>query len=94
MIIVAGSIRIKPGQRQAFLDLGRSAVEEARAAEGCLDFAVSADVADPDRVNIFERWQSVEALEGFRGSGMDDGQIAMIAGASVRRYTAEDAGSA
>ena len=94
MIIVAGSIRIKPGQREAFLGLARGAIEEARAAEGCLDFAVSADVVDPDRVNIFERWQSVEALEGFRGSGMDDGQIAMIAGGSVRRYTAEDAGPA
>lgn len=94
MIIVAGEIRLKPGQRQAFLDLARDAIEQARAAQGCLDFAVSADTADPDRVNIFERWQSVEALEGFRGSGMDDAQIAMIAGASVRRYTAEDAGSA
>jgi quinol monooxygenase YgiN len=94
MIIVAGSIHIKPGQRQAFLDLAGSAVEEARAAEGCLDFAVSADVADPDRVNIFERWQSVEALEGFRGSGMDEAQIAMIARGSVRRYAAEDIGSA
>ncbi len=94
MIVVAGSIHIKPGQRQAFLDLARSAVEEARTAEGCLDFAVSADVADPDRVNIFERWQSVEALEGFRGSGMDEDQIAMIARGSVRRYAAEDIGSA
>lgn len=94
MIIVAGSLQLKPGQRQAFLDLSRDAVEQARAADGCLDFAVSADAVDPHRVNIFERWQSVEALEGFRGSGMDDGQIAMIAGATVRRYTAEDAGSA
>lgn len=94
MIIVAGSIHITPGQRQAFLDLAGGAVEEARAAEGCLDFAVSADVADPDRVNIFERWQSVEALEGFRGSGMDETQIAMIARGSVRRYAAEDIGSA
>ena len=94
MIIVAGEIRLKPGQRQAFLDLARDAIAQARAADGCLDFAVSADAVEADRVNIFERWRSVEALDGFRGSGMDDGQIAMIARASVRRYAAEDAGPA
>ena len=94
MIIVAGSIRIKPGQRDVFLLLSSAAVAQARAADGCLDFAVSADIVDPDRVNILERWQSVEALEGFRGSGMDDAQMEMIAGGSVRRYAAEDVGSA
>ncbi|MBX3480327.1 MAG: antibiotic biosynthesis monooxygenase [Caulobacter sp.] len=67
---------------------------QARAAEGCLDFAVSEDPVEPDRVNVFERWESAEALEGNRGSGMDQAQIAMIAGASVRRYSAEDIGSA
>ncbi|MDB5468887.1 MAG: hypothetical protein JWR84_447 [Caulobacter sp.] len=94
MIIVAGEIHLKPGQREDFLDLARDAIEKARAAEGCLDFAVSADAIEADRVNIFERWRSIETLEGFRGSGMDDGQIAMIARASVRRYAAEDVGSA
>ena len=34
------------------------------------------------------------AARAGRNLVMDDGQIAMIAGASVRRYTAEDAGSA
>ncbi|MDO9338560.1 MAG: antibiotic biosynthesis monooxygenase family protein [Caulobacter sp.] len=94
MIIVAGEIHLKPGQRDAFLQAARAAIEMARAAEGCLDFAVSADTVEADRVNIFERWASVEALEAFRGSGMDDGQMAMIARGSVRRYRAEDAGAA
>jgi hypothetical protein len=29
-------------------------VERARAYEGCLDFSISADAVDPERVNLFE----------------------------------------
>jgi hypothetical protein len=32
-----------------------SIVERARGAAGCLDFAITADLIDPGRVNTFER---------------------------------------
>jgi quinol monooxygenase YgiN len=43
-------------------------------AVGCLDVAICADLVDPGRVNIFERWESEAALETFRSSGADTEQ--------------------
>src|SRR5437867_13028761 len=57
------------GEAKAFL-----IVEQARRAVGCLDVAICADLVDPGRVNIFERWESQAALETFRSSGPDTEQ--------------------
>ena len=62
--------RSRTGNRQAL----------ARAAPGCLDFAQSADQLEPDRINIFERWESDAHLEAFRSLPDDGGRH--------RRYSA------
>ena len=61
-------------------------VQQARTAPGCLDFAITADPVEPDRVNVYERWESDAHLERFRGSGPDTGQTAQIRDALVRKY--------
>ena len=63
-----------------------SVVEQARGAAGCLDFAITADLIDPSRVNIFERWASQAAVEAFRRSGPSDEQGAAMRSASVAEY--------
>ena len=67
-------------------------VERARRAPGCLDCAVSADLVDPGRVNIIERWESQAAVETYRGGGpspSDDQRAAMLS-ASVADYDVAD----
>ena len=86
MVIVAGHIMVDPSQRDEYLSGCVDVVSQGRAAEGCLDFALSADLIDPGRVNILERWESQAAVEAFRGSGVDDEQGAAIASASVAEY--------
>jgi hypothetical protein len=86
MLIVAGHLIVDPADREAFVADGRTAVEQARRTAGCLDFALTADTLDPARVNVFERWNSVEELMTFRGSGPDDGTGARILGADMNRY--------
>lgn len=61
-------------------------VTSARKAPGCLDFSVSADLVEPDRVNVFERWESRAAVEAFRGSGPSGDRQAAIRAASVSEY--------
>lgn len=78
MVIVSGFLHVRPAQRAAHLDTCRDVVEQARSAAGCLDFAISADLLDPGRVNVFERWTSVAAVEGFRGAGPGDDQSSML----------------
>ncbi|MEZ4699191.1 MAG: antibiotic biosynthesis monooxygenase family protein [Rhodothermales bacterium] len=83
MIIVSGKLYIQTGQRDAFVTRSTAAVVAARQTPGCRDFAVSPDPVDPDRVNIFEEWESMEALEAFRGSGPDDPLFALIVRADI-----------
>ena len=85
MVIVAGHVTVEPDQRKAYLRL-RSVVEQARGAAGCLDFAITADLIDPGRVNIYERWESQAAVETFRGSGPSEEQGAAMLSASVAEY--------
>ena len=56
MVIVAGHITVDPEERETYLAGCMSVVEKARRADGCLDFAITADLLDPGRVNLFERW--------------------------------------
>ena len=86
MIIVAGSHIVDPGGRDAYLERCRSVVEAARQAEGCLDYALSPDLLEPGRINVFERWASEEDLHRFRGSGPDDGQMAALLDIRVDEY--------
>ena len=86
MVIVAGHITVEPADRAAYLEGCRRVVQRARSAAGCLDFTVSADLLNPARINVYERWSSQAAVEAFRGTGPDDGQSAMIRTAAVCEY--------
>ncbi|MFA1548976.1 putative quinol monooxygenase [Actinomadura chokoriensis] len=86
MIIISGRLYLEPGDRDAYLAGCREVVELARGAAGCLDFALSADLVEPDRINVYERWESGEDVERFRGAGPEPGQAARIRHAEVMRY--------
>lgn len=86
MIIVAGSIYCRPGTRDEFVQGSLEAVEAARAHGECVDFAVAADPLDGDRVNIFEKWTSLEALLAFREDGPGDDLSLKIVRAKVSQY--------
>ncbi len=76
MVIVAGHLVLDPAQRQSYLADCVQVVEQARQAPDCLDFSITADLLDPGRINILERWESQAAVEAFRGSGPSDDQSA------------------
>jgi hypothetical protein len=69
-------------------------VELARAAPGCLDFALGADLLDAGRITVYERWESAEQLDALRGSGPDSGQTEQIEDAQVLRYLVSGTGPA
>lgn len=88
MVIVAGHLVVDEKDRAEYLEGCRAVVEQARSAPGCLDFAISPDLLDPGRINIFERWETQAAVEAFRGSGPYEGQSAAMISASVAEYDA------
>jgi quinol monooxygenase YgiN len=90
MVIVAGHIAVEPQQRESYLAGCVSVVEKARGTAGCLDFAITADLIDPGRVNIFERWESQAAVKAFRKSASRNKQGAAMLSASVAEYDTAD----
>jgi quinol monooxygenase YgiN len=82
-VVVAGHLMVDPHGRDDYLADCREVVRAARGAAGCLDFAISADLIEPGRINILERWESQAAVEAFRGSGPSDDQSAAIVSAAI-----------
>jgi quinol monooxygenase YgiN len=93
VIIVAGALTVDPEGRDTYLEDCVSVVEAARRAEGCLDFALSPDLLEPERINVYERWSSAEDLQRFRGSGPDAGQLAELLDIQVGEYAVVERGS-
>lgn len=86
MVIVAGHLVVDPPQRESYLAGCKDVVDQARRAPGCLDFAITADLLDPGRIDIYERWESRQAVETFRGSGPSDEQADAVLAATVVEY--------
>ena len=89
MIIVAGWLRVDAADRNRYLASVADVARQARVTEGCLDFVQAADPLDPERINIFERWESDADLAAFRTSGRpgeDEPEVPPLRAAHVRRY--------
>ena len=63
MIVIAGTARVHPEQRERAIEAARVMVEASRAEPGCRQYRFSTDLDDPNVVHVFEEWDSAEALE-------------------------------
>ncbi|HZU71378.1 MAG TPA: putative quinol monooxygenase [Acidimicrobiales bacterium] len=63
MIIVGGSFQLDASEREQFLAGRVELMRTSRAEPGCLEYTFAADPVDPERVVLFERWESQEALD-------------------------------
>lgn len=88
MLIVAGHLILDPADRDAHVRASAGSVRLARQAPGCLDFAVSADLLDPARVNVLERWEDSADLDAFRNSD-DDADVEPVDFTRIRRSEVE-----
>jgi quinol monooxygenase YgiN len=70
MIHVIASIRIKSGQRSAFLEIFKHNMQKVKKEMGCLTYFPAVDVATglppqqmaPNVVTVIEAWESLAAL--------------------------------
>jgi quinol monooxygenase YgiN len=94
VIIVSGRIYVRAGARPQFLASSAEAVAQARKSRGCRDFVVAADPIEPDRVNVYEEWETEEALMAFRGDGPGEDLSSAIVRADVSRHIIASSGPA
>ena len=94
MLIVEGWIRFAAGEIERLTGAARTMIAETRKEPGCLDYAFSRDLVDPDVMRISERWVDDAALAAhFASPHMAAFQAALgdakREGGSVKSYTAE-----
>jgi len=62
MIVIAGTVPIKPEARAEAIAVAGTMVAATRREPGCRAYRFSTDLDDPNLVCIFEEWESAEAL--------------------------------
>jgi quinol monooxygenase YgiN len=58
VLIIAGSFRIDPPQRDAAIAAAREMMTETHKEKGCHAYVFSGDLADPTLVHLYELWES------------------------------------
>ncbi|HVP28594.1 MAG TPA: putative quinol monooxygenase [Myxococcota bacterium] len=96
MIVIAGSIRIDPAQRERAAAAAREMMEATRRENGCRAYVFSFDVDDPGLVHLFEHWDSAADLQAhFTAPHMARFQAAiagLVRGTEIQRYEVSSVG--
>lgn len=86
MIIIAGTLHIDQSDRDGYLAAVVDVARQARRAPGCLDFVQTPDPLDPERINVYERWESDEHLHRFRNAGGPELELPALRSVNVYKY--------
>lgn len=78
MIIVKGSIPVKPEDREEAVALMRELAEASRCEQGCLAYEIYLSVEEPETLVLWQQWSSVEALESHFASDHVDAFLDII----------------
>lgn len=92
MIIIAGFVLVDAGDRDRFVAEHQDLITRARAFDGCIDLAISADPVEPNRVNNFEAWDSADVLDAWRAQANVPDHGIPITATAMQRYDATDGG--
>jgi len=89
MIIIAGYELVHASRRDKDVDAYRDLVSRARAFDGCVHIAITADSVDPERINTVEIWRDDKAWAAWRrkARGPRTGKPRYV---EVKRYDATD----
>lgn len=63
MVIIIGTLKVDPAQRDAFVAGRIEAMKQSRAEDGCITYAITADPIEADTVIVTERWATQAALD-------------------------------
>ncbi len=96
MIVVEGWAKLAAGELDRLEAAALKMIEETRKEEGCLSYAFSRAIEDPDVMRIAEVWKDQAALDAHMASPhMAEFNAvlgsAKIEGASIKGYDADSA---
>jgi len=96
VIVIAGTVPVRPDRRAEAVRAAVAMAEATRAEPGCVTYRFAADLGDPDTFLVFEEWEDEAALaRHFTTAHMAAFRRALpelVAGPSaIRRYVVERA---
>jgi len=62
VIIVHGTIPIRPESRERALELARAMAEATRTEPGCISYDFYVGLSDANTLMLFQEWETMEAL--------------------------------
>jgi quinol monooxygenase YgiN len=87
VLIVAGTGHVDPDHREELLKSLVTSLRQVRSTPGCLDYVVAADPIEPDRVNIYERWESEAHLNAhLAGVAQNAPPMPNVRSVEIQRY--------
>jgi quinol monooxygenase YgiN len=94
VIIVHGTIPIRPECRERALELARAMAEATQAEPGCISYDFYVGLSDANTLMLFQEWESMEALtKHFQTPHMEEFLRALPAVVSgeilTRRYSVQ-----
>lgn len=97
MLIVAGTIRTKPEDRDQVLELAKTVMDATRQEDGCHDYVFTPDTQESDLIRLYELWESGEHLGAHaKTEHLADWRKAaggLITGTDIKVYTISDSRS-
>jgi quinol monooxygenase YgiN len=73
VIIVHGTIPLRPEKREQALELARRMTTATQAETGCISYDFYVGLSDPNTLMLFQEWESMEALMGhFQTDHMEE----------------------
>ncbi|MGH6787826.1 MAG: putative quinol monooxygenase [Novosphingobium sp.] len=90
-ILISAQIDVEPAGREQALKSAQPWIDGALAQPGCLHYDWSADLNNSSRINVFEEWESEDALAAHFAGPQYAGMLAHIGqsglqGAVSRKY--------
>jgi quinol monooxygenase YgiN len=83
MILVQGTIKFADGDIERLQDAMKAQLEATNAEDGCILYAFSRDVLDPNIIRISERWRDGVALAAHSASAHMKAFNKAVGGATV-----------
>lgn len=96
MIIISGTIALKPGARDEAIEAINTVVAKTLAEPGCRAYRFGFEVTEPDTISVYEEWEDEDALAShFQQPHLAEFMAGIGAfaarGGSLTKFTVSDA---
>ncbi|MBW2942435.1 putative quinol monooxygenase [Zhongshania aquimaris] len=62
MLVISARITVNPKDTASYIAGAQKILAPTHAEEGCIDYSIAVDIANPNMICIFEQWASEDAL--------------------------------